>query len=104
METPFRKGISVRDVVPAYATHPGEILRDELEARNISQNQLAKMIDRPQQWVNSIVTGKRGINATTALLLEKALDIDAVFWVRLQGSYELDLVRIAQRDGMQAAA
>ena len=56
-------------------TTPGEMLLEEyLKPRGISQVELATRMDVPVQCVNTIVNGKRGITAETAILLSEALD------------------------------
>ena len=66
-------------------THPGEILLKEfLEPLNISQVELAKSLDVPIQRINTLINGKRGITAETALLLAKRLKTTPEFWMNLQ--------------------
>lgn len=74
---------------PAEVFHPGEILREELEARNWSQVQFARIIGRPLQAVNEIVNGHKRITATTAKAIGAALNTSAELWVNLQTSYDL---------------
>jgi HTH-type transcriptional regulator/antitoxin HigA len=89
--------VNVNDVVPAFATHPGELIHDELEARGMSQTEFSKLIDYNKTQLNEVIKGKRNINAELALLLEKALGIDASYWMRLQASYDLDIERIKEK-------
>ena len=71
-------------------THPGEILLKEfLEPLNISQVDLAKSLDVPVQRVNTLINGKRGITAETALLLAKRLKTTPEFWMNLQAAWDL---------------
>lgn len=72
---------------------PGEILEEELEARGMTQKELAQKIARPIQSVIEIVKGKRALTAETALGLERVLGIDAAVWVRLEGEYRLARAR-----------
>ena len=64
--------------------HPGEMLKDEIEARNITQKDLAKRMGVSYTVFNEILNGKRPITTDYALLLEAALGIDAGIWLRLQ--------------------
>jgi HTH-type transcriptional regulator/antitoxin HigA len=80
---------------PDLAIHPGEILAEELEARSMTQVELASQMERPVQAVNEIIKGKKAITAATALELEKALGVPAHVWVNLQGQYELTQARLA---------
>ncbi len=73
--------------------HPGEILQEEfLTPMGISQYRLAKDIHVPPRRINEIVHGKRSISADTALRLSKYFKMSALFWVNLQGHYDLEMV------------
>ncbi len=85
------------------ACHPGEYLKDELEARGWTQKELAEMIDRPPRIINQIISGKAGITATTAHQLAAALGTSAEMWMNLQSQYELDKEQI-DRDNIAARA
>ena len=76
------------------AVHPGEILRDELDARGLAQVDLAARMGRPVQVVNEIVREKKGISAQTARDLELVLGTPAHVWMNLQSSYELTQARL----------
>jgi addiction module HigA family antidote len=75
------------------AIHPGDFLREELEARGMSQRELARRMGRPSQAINEIVHGKKTITAVTAVELEAALGISADYWMNLRTIYELTLAR-----------
>lgn len=75
--------------IKAMAYHPGEIIRDELEERGWSQRDLAYILGKPEQSVNTIVAGKRGISAEMAKALEQAFDVPAEFFLNLQKAYDL---------------
>ncbi len=86
-------------LIPAIATHPGEVLKEELDARGMTQKELAEQMGRSTQIVNMIINGRKGISAETAVNLEKAFpEIPAEFWLNLDSAYRLDLVRIQQRN------
>lgn len=83
--------------LPASAPHPGEVLREELDARNMTQAELATRMSRPPKVVNEIIKGKKTITAETALELERALGITASFWTNLGTIYRLVQARDAKR-------
>ena len=86
-------------LVPAEPTHPGEVLRDELAARDMTQTDLAQVVRRPLQTINMIVRGRKGISAETALDLEKAFpEIPADFWLQLDMRYRLNVERLRRRE------
>jgi len=55
----------------------------------MSQAQLAAKLKIPIQRVNTIINGKRGITPETALLLARAFETTAEFWMNLQTKYDL---------------
>ena len=74
---------------PFYLTHPGEVIKDELEARGISQRQLAKSIGVPASQLNELLNAKRSLSAEMALLIGQALDLDPAPLLALQTDYNL---------------
>lgn len=71
-------------------THPGTILLKEyLEPMELTQRELADHLDIPNQRINEIVRGKRGVSSDTAWLLSKALNTSPEFWLNLQAMYDL---------------
>lgn len=74
---------------PAFLTHPGEIIKDEIEFRGISQRRLAKEIGVSYSQLNEVLNGKRPVNTELALLIEAALDIPSTPLLTLQTRYDL---------------
>lgn len=75
------------------APHPGEFIREELEARAWSQRDLAYILGVPEQSITMIVSGKRGISPDMAKALGKAFDVSAEYFANLQQSYEMSNAR-----------
>ena len=71
---------------------PGEILKEELEARGWTQSDLAEVLGRPIQVVNEIIRGKKAIIPATAVELSRAFDTSPEFWLNLEAAYRLDLL------------
>jgi len=69
--------------------HPGEIIREELDARGWLQRDLAYILGTPEQAVNMILSGKRGISPEMAKALGYAFDVAPEFFANLQQSYEM---------------
>jgi HTH-type transcriptional regulator/antitoxin HigA len=75
---------------PDVAILPGEFLAEEIEARQLSQKELARRMGRPPNAINEIIKGKKAITAETALQLEEAMpEIPARFWLNLETDYQL---------------
>ncbi len=89
---------AISKLTPAMAIHPGEMLKDELDARAISQKDFAQLTGIPQTQLNEIIKGKRGMYADTAILIGKALKMDAVLWTNMQMNYELDAAKINEKN------
>lgn len=81
------------ELVPFMAIHPGEMLKDELEARGISQNKFAKLIGCSSSFLSEMINGKRSITTETALKIEAATGIKAHIWVDLQSEYNMQMAR-----------
>ncbi len=77
----------------AFLTHPGEVLKDEIEARGISQRQLAQNTGLTYSVVNEILNGRRPLTAKTALMFEAALDVPADSLMYLQTKYNMQTAR-----------
>ncbi len=75
------------NLTPHEPTHPGEILREEIEYRGISQTRLANEIGLKVSLLNELINGKRDFTIEYALMIEAALGIDADFWINLQNNY-----------------
>lgn len=95
---------NIKKLTPAIAIHPGEMLQDELKDRNIAQKDFALLTGIPQTYLNEIIKGKRRINADIALLIGKALKMEATLWLNLQNNYELDVAKINEKNTVRLAA
>ena len=75
--------------------HPGEILRDELQALGLSANALSTALDVPVNRNTAILHGHRGVTANTALRLARYFGTTPQIWLNLQETYELRRAEIA---------
>ncbi|MCQ2314439.1 MAG: HigA family addiction module antitoxin [Bacteroidales bacterium] len=78
---------------PFIPTHPGEIIKDEIEYRGISQRALAMQIGVSYTQLNEVLNGKRPLNTEMALLISAALDIDAEPLLAIQTRYNIITAR-----------
>jgi HTH-type transcriptional regulator/antitoxin HigA len=79
--------------IPAEVFPPGEFLREELEAREWSQQELADILDRPPRLISEVIAGKRAITPETARGLSEAFGTSAEYWMNLESQYQLSKVR-----------
>ena len=80
---------------PFKPTHPGEVLKDELEYRKISQRGIAKELGISYSALNEVLNGKRSLNHELAMMMEAALGVDAAPLLAMQNEYDM---LMAERD------
>ena len=71
------------------APHPGEVLKDELEARGLSAHALSIALRLPASRIGQVVRGQRAITPETALRLARYFGTSPAIWLRLQIAYDL---------------
>ena len=74
---------------PAEVFPLGEFLREELDERGWSQDDLAGILGCPVQLVNEIVSGTRGITPESAKGLGAAFGTSAELWMNLDQARKL---------------
>ena len=80
-------------LTPHVPTHPGEILKEEIEFRKLSQRQLAEQMGVTYSQLNEILNGKRQLSTEVALLFEAALGMNAEPLLNMQLRYNLHTAR-----------
>lgn len=90
-----------KEFTPYISTHPGELIKDELKERGMTQKQLAMETGIKPSVLSETINGKRNLSLNVAIALEKALDIPADIWMNMQTQYELDSAQIAERDNQR---
>ena len=73
--------------------HPGEMIKDEIVARGLTQKDLAQQMGVSYTVFNEILNGKRPVTTEYALLLEAALGTDANIWLGLQAEYNMQKMK-----------
>ena len=86
-------GLNAKRLIPSndMIIHPGETLKEVMEDRNISAESLAQSTDFSQNYINAVLNCKENISADFARKLEKTLNIDTDFWMKLQELYDDEL-------------
>jgi addiction module HigA family antidote len=83
------------DLQPFRPVHPGELLKDELEYRHLSQRAVAKQLGLPYTAFNEILNRKRPVTTDFAMIMEAALGVSPGLLLRMQTDYNL---QVAQKD------
>ncbi|MCC6302282.1 MAG: HigA family addiction module antidote protein [Gammaproteobacteria bacterium] len=76
--------------------HPGELLREDMEALGLSARALADAIGVPHNRISAILRGARAITADTALRLSAYFGTSAEVWMNLQMVYDLKRAELEQ--------
>lgn len=74
-------------------THPGDVLKEELEARGISQKKFSEILSIPYTQLNEILNGKRPVTTDFALMMEAALGINPELLINMQMRYNMSVAR-----------
>lgn len=93
--------MSSKAQIPFVATHPGELIKDELKERGLTQKKLSEMTGIKTSVISETISGKRSVSLNMAVAHEKALGIPADTWMNLQTQYNLDTAGIAERESQK---
>ena len=78
---------------PYKPTHPGDVLKEEIESRGISQKKFAELVGVPYTQLNEILNGKRPVSTDFALMMEAALGITPELLINMQNRYNMVLAK-----------
>jgi addiction module HigA family antidote len=78
---------------PSEPIHPGELLKEEIEYRGISQKKLAESMGMSYTVLNEVLNCKRAVTTEYALLFEAVLGIEAGMWIRIQADYNMQTIK-----------
>ena len=106
-----RQGVTRRDVVNYIShggsrskpTHPGEIVRDNMEAEDWTVTECASRLGVSRITLSRLLNGRIGVSASMALALERIGWCTADHWVHMQASYDLACERQRQAAALTIA-
>jgi HTH-type transcriptional regulator/antitoxin HigA len=90
--------------LPARVSSPGRILNRELEAREWTPKDLAKIMARSPEAIYGIIDGSRQITLESAISLAQALDTSPEFWLNLEKKYQQYLTQKEMNDALEQGA
>jgi len=88
---------------PSRVSPPGDTIAELLEERGVRQAELAVRMGVTPKFVNEVVSGKASITHSTALALEKALDVPADFWLSREAQYRVALARAESHEELSGS-
>ena len=68
---------------------PGEVLREEMDERNLSASALARELGVPPDRVTALLNGEGGVTEDTARRLSQTMGTSSELWLNLQTTWDL---------------
>ena len=81
------------NLTPFNPTHPGELLKEEIEYRGLSKRLLAEQMGISYSTLNAMLNCKQPVTTEYALLFEAALGIKSNLFIGLQTRYDEQTAR-----------
>lgn len=72
--------------------HPGKILKQMLDEKGWSQDELAIITGRSRQTISEIISGKTGVTPDMAVVLAAAFGNTPADWLKWDASYRLSMI------------
>jgi antitoxin HigA-1 len=87
-----------KEIFTNVTVHPGEVLMDELEAREIKKSEFAEKLGMKPGHFSDLLYGRRHVGASLAIKLERLLGVSAEYWMRLQVYHDLFVERNKEKE------
>ena len=71
--------------------HPGFVLERELKKRKLRKNSFAIKLHEHAQTINAITKGRRAMNTSLSLKIEKELGLEEGYFMILQTYYDIEI-------------
>lgn len=72
---------------------PGVFIKEEIDARGWTQNDLADITGKSIRLISEVILGKRALTPDTAQALADALGTSAQFWMNMESTYQLSKLK-----------
>ena len=79
--------IQTSQIRPAKKFGPGYFIREQLELRELSQEELAVITTFSQKHISDLLNNEKGISLDTARILGEVFDTSAQYWLNLDHEY-----------------
>ena len=84
------------------ATHPGALLREQIEEMELSVHRVARDIGFPATRLHEVVHERRGVSAETAIALGAYFGQSPEFWMNAQKTFELSKALVENGNDIRA--
>ena len=85
--------MNTMDTIKRLPTHPGDVLKEEIECRGITQKQFSELLSVPYTQLNEVLNGKRPVTTDMALMVEAAIGINPELLINMQNRYNMAVAR-----------
>lgn len=83
------------------AVPPGEIIKEQLVVKGLSQKELAHKINMSEKHISKLINGEVMLTTEVAILLEPIFGLPASFWINFESLYREDIVKIKLENQIQ---
>ncbi len=90
------------DLKPYQLVGPGPVIKDKLESKGWTQEDLSDILDMSLKSVNKLIQNKQSITLDTAKSLSEVFDTTPQFWVNLDTKYRLSLKETEEKSPVRA--
>ena len=94
---------TINQYYPESVTHPGQILLEALEEREIGAKEFAIRTGKPEKTISAVLKGESSITPDMAVLFEQVLKIPAHFWIDAQRNFDEYQARINYQNAIKEA-
>lgn len=88
---------------PDYATPPGYVLEDHLEAKGLTPAEFARRHSLPAELIEGVLNGSAPIDADLAALFGREFSLEAGLWLRMETIYRNRLEQLERKAAAEAA-
>lgn len=81
--------------------HPGETIKELLEQKQMTQEELAIRTGYSAKHVSEVISGKKDISSKFANALEYVFGIPTEFWINLQGLYDKEILEVEKINNIE---
>lgn len=84
-----------------WAVPPGRLLQREIDARGLSQAQLAAQTGLSTKHINLLIKGHASLSPDVAIALEQVLGSQAETWLRMEVGFQAHEARVARSESLE---
>ena len=99
-----RKNKRTYPYCPDYATPPGYVLQDHIEAKGFTPAEFAQHNSIAAELIENIIAGKAPIDADLAAIFGREFSLETDFWLDIEAIYRHRLKQLEEKAHADTAA